>query len=236
MIPKKVHLSWKSKDLLQDDNPLIKNGVKQIIALNLDWEVTISDDEEIIRYLKDNLQSSDWNLLENTSMVDKCDLWRLFKIYNEGGLYIDIDRFYNIPMNQILQSNTQWLLPTNGDYDFSHDIMCSAPLNPVFKDTINLYLNRRRQGCVDTYFLGAQTYMHVITMHLAGHILDTNPGSKIFDELREIIAKTDFITTYCEKLPDDTSVYRGKLTQNMLQQMKKELYSKYKVKHWDQPD
>lgn len=236
MIPKKVHLSWKSKDLLQDDNPLIENGVKQIVTLNLDWEVTISNDEEIIRYLKDNLQSSDWNLLENTSMVDKCDLWRLFKIYNEGGLYIDIDRFYNIPMNQILQSNTKWLLPTNGDYDFSHDIMCSAPLNPVFKDAINLYLNRRRQGCVDTYFLGAQTYMHVITMHLAGCILDTNPGSKIFDELREIMAKTDFITTYCEKLPYDTSVYRGKLTQDMLQQMKKELYSKYKVKHWDQSD
>jgi mannosyltransferase OCH1-like enzyme len=236
MIPKKVHLAWKSKELLADSNLLVENGVKKIVDLNTDWEVTISDDQEIIRYLKHYLSSDDWRLLENTSMVDKCDLWRLFKIYHEGGLYIDIDRFYNVPMKQILMSNTQWLLPTNGDYDFSHDIMCSAPLNPVFLDTINLYLDRRRQGCVSTYFLGAQTYMHVITTHLVGRIFDTNPGIAIFDELRDVIVKTNFITTYREQLPSDTVVYHGTLTKNMLEQMKKELYLKYKVKHWDQLD
>jgi hypothetical protein len=34
MIPKKVHLSWKTKDLLDSESPLITEGVKKLIELN----------------------------------------------------------------------------------------------------------------------------------------------------------------------------------------------------------
>jgi hypothetical protein len=47
MIPKKVHLSWKTKDLLDSDSPLITEGVKKLIELNPNWEVTIYDDAEV---------------------------------------------------------------------------------------------------------------------------------------------------------------------------------------------
>jgi hypothetical protein len=46
MIPKKVHLSWKTKELLDSESPLITEGVKKLIELNPNWEVTIYDDAE----------------------------------------------------------------------------------------------------------------------------------------------------------------------------------------------
>jgi hypothetical protein len=51
MIPKKVHLSWKTKDLLDSESPLITEGVKKLIELNPNWEVTIYDDAEVDAYL-----------------------------------------------------------------------------------------------------------------------------------------------------------------------------------------
>jgi len=52
MIPKKVHLSWKTKDLLDSKSPLVVHGVKRLVDLNPDWEVTIYDDQEVDDYLK----------------------------------------------------------------------------------------------------------------------------------------------------------------------------------------
>jgi hypothetical protein len=54
MIPKKVHLSWKTKDLLDSESPLITEGVKKLIELNPNWEVTIYDDAEVDAYLQDS--------------------------------------------------------------------------------------------------------------------------------------------------------------------------------------
>jgi hypothetical protein len=56
MIPKKVHLSWKTKDLLDSESPLITEGVKKLIELNPNWEVTIYDDAEVDAYLQDKLE------------------------------------------------------------------------------------------------------------------------------------------------------------------------------------
>jgi hypothetical protein len=56
MIPKKVHLSWKTKDLLDSESPLITEGVKKLIELNPNWEVTIYDDTEVDAYLQEQLE------------------------------------------------------------------------------------------------------------------------------------------------------------------------------------
>ena len=44
MIPKTVHMSWKDKSILESTNPLVVEGVKRVIELNPNWQVTIYDD------------------------------------------------------------------------------------------------------------------------------------------------------------------------------------------------
>ena len=126
MIPKKVHLSWKTKDLLDSESPLITEGVKKLIELNPNWEVTIYDDAEVDAYLQEQLEPQLYALIADKHIVQKTDLWRLVKLFIEGGLYIDIDRFVNTPLDDLVDEDTKWVVPTCRDYDFSHDFMMAT--------------------------------------------------------------------------------------------------------------
>jgi mannosyltransferase OCH1-like enzyme len=91
--------------------------------------------------------------LQNRHIVEKIDVWRLIKLYNEGGLYIDVDRLVNVSLNDIAKKDIKWILPTCRDNDFSHDFMCSSPGNPVFLETLKLNLSRRRAPMEITYII-----------------------------------------------------------------------------------
>jgi mannosyltransferase OCH1-like enzyme len=88
-------MSWKTKDVVHSQDELIQKGLHNLIALNPEWQLDISTDEEVDAYLQTVL-GSDYALVKDVGIVPQTDLWRLFKLYTEGGLYIDIDRLCNI--------------------------------------------------------------------------------------------------------------------------------------------
>lgn len=233
MIQKFVHVAWKDKSVINDESPLVVNGIANIKKLNSDWQLAVSDDADIENYLKHNLSISDYDVIKSASIVDKCDLWRLLKIYYEGGVYVDIDRFCNISFDTVFQSHIKWVLPINNNFDFSHDFMCSESGNPVFLRTIELNLQRRHQGITNTYFLGAQTYMHAITEILTGKIVDTNPGQQYFDYIQQELRTIEFIKSQVEYAPHNTIIYNDPSESLNLLELKTQLYSKYEVTHWN---
>ena len=170
-IPKLIHTSWINDNILNSKNLIIQNGLLNLINLNKDYKLTIYNDNEVINYIKDNISIKTYNLLySNTHIVEKLDIWRLLKLYNEGGLYIDLDRLCNIPLSKIINNDTECVLPTCNDYDFSQDFMFSIPRNPIYFETINLILTRRKMGIKHIYGLGPQTYMHAVTKVLVNEI------------------------------------------------------------------
>ena len=231
MIPKLIHMSWKTKDVVHSQDELIQKGLHNLIALNPEWQLDISTDEEVDAYLQTVL-GSDYALVKDVDIVPQTDLWRLFKLYTEGGLYIDIDRLCNISLNDVLDDTTKCVLPTCEDADFSHDFMLSAPNNPIFANTIDLYIRRRKEGHTNVYFLGTQTYMHSVTYTLLGQIINSNPGPEIFDEIRKYIASTGFIKTYRESPPGDTMLYQEPITAEQWESMKRKFYADNQIKHW----
>jgi hypothetical protein len=231
MIPKIVHLSWKDKDVVNSQSDLIKNGLRNLIDLNPDWRVEISTDAEVDAYLKDQL-GEDYALVEDAGIVAKTDIWRLIKLFNEGGLYIDIDRFCNVKLSDLINDQIKWVLPTCADMDFSHDFMMTAPGNPAYANTIALYLQRRKEGHTNIYFLGAQTYMHGVTYTLFGEMINTDPGVEAFQKIRERLAQIPFIRTYRETPPYDTLVYQGDVSTESWEAMKRGFYAESGVKHW----
>jgi mannosyltransferase OCH1-like enzyme len=224
-------MSWKTKDVVHSQDELIQKGLHNLIALNPEWQLDISTDEEVDAYLQTVL-GSDYALVKDVGIVPQTDLWRLFKLYTEGGLYIDIDRLCNISLNDVLDDTTKCVLPTCEDADFSHDFMLSAPNNPIFANTIDLYIRRRKEGHTNVYFLGPQTYMHSVTYTLLGQIINSNPGPEIFDEIRKYIASTGFIKTYRESPPGDTMLYQEAITAEQWEAMKRKFYADNQIKHW----
>jgi mannosyltransferase OCH1-like enzyme len=232
MIPKLVHLSFKTKEIVNSRNRIIKNGLNNLINMNPDWKVDIYEDNEIDKYLRFTLKSIDYKLYKNCHVVEKLDVWRLLKIYNEGGLYMDLDRLYNIPLSNIVDEDTLCVLPTCNDHDFSQDFMLSSPGNPIYLETINLILQRRHSGIKHTYFLGAQTYMHAVTKTLTGTMINSSPGKEIFDNIRKIISKISFIRTYKETSPYNTVVFHDQDVGFDHEQEKRNLYKEFGLKHW----
>ena len=232
MIPKKVHMSWKTKDIADYDSPLVREGVRKLIDLNPSWEVKIHDDEEVDAFLKQTLSLEDYRLLADKGIVEKLDVWRLAKMYLEGGVYVDVDRLCNTPLDELCKDGVKCVLPTCRSFDFSQDFMMSEPGNPIFKATLDLNLHRRRQGHSNIYLLGAQTYLHAISMLLTGEMVNTDPGEEEFAKLTSAIERMPFIETYKEDPPYNTVLFRNGSVDFDHEQEKRRLYAGFNMRHW----
>lgn len=231
MIPKIAHIVWNHKEILNNYHPLLEHGLHSLIRLNPDWQVTVYTPSDIEHDLKNILLEKDYNLIKDRHFVSKIDLWRQFKMFFEGGLYIDLDRLVNIPLSEIIEEGISWVLPITLEYDFSCDIMLSAPNNPAFKTCAEMYLDRVNKGWKDQYFLGPQTYMHAVSYTLCGEMVNTDPGIEKFNMLRQIINDTKFISTYREVPYNDMLIYRGPMGDD-LEWIKRDFYKKEGITHW----
>ena len=227
-IEKKIHISWKNKDILNTDFSIIKNGIKALKNLNPEYEFEISDDNDVDNYIKTHISKEDYNLIKDKYIVEKTDVWRLLKIYHEGGIYMDIDRLCNIPLSEIIKPNVKCILPMHYDIDFSQDIMVSCSNNILHKKAIELNLERRRNGWNDVLSLAPITYFHAITKVLLGEQINRYPNIENLNKLRNIINDCIYLDTYKEDSPYNSLMYRG----DPVVLDKNELYKYCDTKHW----
>lgn len=239
-IPKKIFTTWKVKNILDSKSPLILNGIANIKLKSPNWELEISDDQDMDYYLKSHLSLSDYQLIKNLGAVEKSDIWRLLKIYNEGGIYLDLDRFFNVNLNDILPSHIYCVLPICRYTDFSQDILVSEPNNPIFLKVFMRIISLRKSGVTDTYFLGPQTYMHVLTKIILGEEINSGPEKIIMERIFQKINQSSFMMSVIENPPYHTFVYRHNINEfrfgdrniNEWQDIKEDFYKRYNVKHW----
>ena len=227
MIPKKIHLTWKTRDLMNIKNEFLDKTVNGFVNYSPNWEIEVSDDSDVDSYLRKYLSKNDYSNLQDRSIIEKIDVWRLIKMYNEGGLYVDIDRLCNKSLDDIICKKTRLVLPTCADHDFSHDFMCSSPGNPIFLETLKLNLSRRSYGENNIYFLGPQTYLHGIMIAMIGQI---EPRFSV-SQLREMLTKTDFCITMKELPPFKTIIYDGDDDFDH-EKEKRQFYKESGLKHW----
>ena len=236
-IPKLIHVTWKSKDILDNQSPVILNGLRNLVDLNPNWKLEISDDQDVENYLKTNLSTQDYQNIQQRHIVEKSDLWRLLKIYIEGGLYIDIDRYCNVVLDDILDEETRCYLPTYKDHDFSQDIMLSAPQNPMFKLAIEYNLGARQNGVNRIYDMGAPLYMMAVTQTIFQQQYQQDPGAEAMETMRAAIRQLPFMKTYREDPPHDTIVYNHDQANFKAGNGKDKLafYAEFGIKHWTEP-
>ena len=164
-------------------------------ALNPEYQIAISTDAEVDEYLKTYLSWWDYTKIKNKKIVEKIDLWRLIKLYEEGGIYIDIDRYCNIAWKDVIGEDIKCILPTHRDIDFSQDIMISCPKNPIFKKAIRY--NLRKRWLINprgVFHLGPPLYMRVAEIVLERY--KRKPGLGIMQSLRSAIESSEHIATY----------------------------------------
>lgn len=235
-IPKIIHVSWKNKDVLNSQSPLLLNGWVNLKNLNPDYKFEISDDEDIEKYLKSNLKAWDYFKIKNKKIVEKVDLWRLFKVYNEGGIYVDIDRYCNKSFDDIIKKETKCILPTHGDIDFSQDLMISTKHNPLYKKAIEdnlkarLWINPR-----GVFHLGPPLYMKTVTKVVFGKKNKRRPGHDVMESYRKALRESPYFQTYKEDLPNDSLIftYDGNTFEKGNGMDKNEFYKSQNIIPWN---
>ena len=243
MIPKVIHVSWVDKvKLFTSNNPLAINGIQNMKRINPDYIIQVSDNNDVDDYIQSCISNDDWLLIQNRHIVEKVDLWRLLKIYNEGGIYCDIDRLCNIPFKGIINEKDICILPTHFQIDFSQDIMISEKGQDIHKLAIELNLSRRRDGCDDVLTLGPVTYFHAITDRIWGRQLSRFQNDKIWKRLIRKVNEREGYKTFEEKpvespLEQRTIIYKydGNY-QAGNKQSKEDFYNESKIKHWTKGD
>lgn len=238
-IPKVVHMSWRTKDFVYSKNPLVLNGVRNLIDMNPDWRVEISIDKiDVENYLKKHLNPLDYNLLKKCPIVEKVDVWRLLKICREGGIYLDVDRHCNKKLDSILKKDLKcifpWYAPNGKLIDFSQDIIVSSAKNPIHEYALELNLRRRRSGWTDIMTLGPINYFHAVTKFLYGFSINRYPDKEAADEINETIKKCPYIETFIEKPPHETLIFKfdESTWKNGNSEGKDDLYKESGVDHW----
>lgn len=224
-------MTWKTKDVTNSEHPLIQHGLQNLIRLNPDWSVIISDDDEVDRYLRQCMSYNDYKLVHNLGIVQKSDIWRLYKMYNEGGMYVDIDRLCNVMLTSSIRQGVRWVLPVCNNRDFSHDMMITAPYNPAYRTAIDLYIQRLHEGHTSVYFLGPQTYMHAITLTVFQSMVDVNPGYDVFQQIKQSLSDISFIQVVDELPPYRTFLYNGQVDFDH-EKIKRDFYGKTGIRHW----
>jgi GR25 family glycosyltransferase involved in LPS biosynthesis len=251
-IPKKIHLSWRNKNVLDSDYELIKKGAKNLQILNPDWDIEVYDDEDINKCLRDSLNSDDWELIKNKKITEKTDLWRLLKTYKEGGLYIDIDRYIDTPISEIINPETTCVLPTYQDVDFSQDFILTCPANPIIEKAIANNIKYRKEG-KPLFFTGVYSYMRSVCEMLQpisfqglekldwekaeqNSIPDRGDNPEYFNDIREKINACKHMKTYRESGPENHILYRNinkDFNIRIFEKDKADFYNGEKVIHWN---
>ena len=155
-IPRVLHASFKYDDLnvSESTQPTIVHGLQAFQRHNPRWRVEVSSDTQLDTYLRRHLAADDYARVAPLHPVEKTDVWRLLKMYREGGIYSDIDRRWNVDVRSFISNATRLVLPTQHGFgistteqafDFSQDFMCSARHNPLFKDALEHVLAQRRK-------------------------------------------------------------------------------------------
>lgn len=232
MIPKQIFMSWPNDDIWNLDHKLVRMGLLNLKDLNPDYDIQIFNDEQVRHDLKESLDAADYMLIINSPIIQQIDLWRLVKLYLCGGIYCDMDRIHDTPLN--ISSHIKCMLPICGEVGFSHDFMATESGNPIFLKAIEKNLFHRQHGINHTYFLGPQTYMHAVTECLVGYQIEINPGRPDLEYLRQVIRQTGFLDTVNEFPPLLTisSQNLGNLTLKEHENLKRELYKISNLCHW----
>ena len=242
-IPKIVHVSWNNVTFIRNEkNALLDNGYRQIEKLSKEYSVRFWDNDEIIKYVNSSflLNKKEKKRLRNFMEIQ--DLFRWVLMYQEGGIYMDIDRLVNKNLSSIISPSTRFIAPSWRNQDFAQDFIGSSKGNPVFLKAIHLNSIRRQSlprihSKNDYLWLGCATYLHAVSETLTNkRILPQLHGpSYRNDEMRILVQNLrqfhPVILTKTEYSQCDTLVYKGNFC-NHIHKNKMLLYARSKIKYW----
>ena len=260
-IPKNVHMFFPDKEYYKKQPILsfVSHSIISLTNLNPDWNVTVYDDamiDTVIRMAGDvgiiskeemelliGVEGGEGGQKQTAHIVERSDIARLLLMYQQGGLYLDVDRLVSKKFDSFITESTRLCLPTHFDINFAQDIMCSSPGNEMFLSIIQRASairmeSERRKGWTkgaSLYEMGPPLYNSQILMSvfdMDSEAYDRLKGDEgFFAQARDTIALSQgtIITKLESNSCNDTLVLDDSF---VVCPPREELYERYGMTPW----
>lgn len=168
-IPKVVHITFTNATKLPglvDDFPFLQHSIVGEVlnkTYNDQWTLRLWERHDMMELFNDAQRAGlmppeEIELIQNAHIVELTDIARVVMMYMIGGIYIDLDRPVNRPLDEIIHSSssdsgnddsshsTKMVLVTNKDHHFMQDIMISSPGNVLYREVLERMTQKRLYG------------------------------------------------------------------------------------------
>jgi len=137
-IPKVIYQTWKTKNL----NEKLQNVRNEIQKLNPTYKMKLFDDNDIDEWIKNTFDDP---LIYNTYKklkigAGRADFWRYLILYENGGIYLDIDSNINKSLDSLIKDDDKAIISrekNSGTTDFVQWCLIFSPKHPLLLRTIN---------------------------------------------------------------------------------------------------
>lgn len=143
--PAKVRLSgektiprtiWQTNFTDQASLPVYLNYLfNRLMSLNCDYRYVSTEARG--EYLEQNAPADVFDAYSRlTNGAAQADLWRLFVLYKEGGVYMDIDATLVRPLDKLLGDTSELYIKVSNNTEITNYFIASAPGNPDLESTL----------------------------------------------------------------------------------------------------
>ena len=109
--------------------------------MSLDYEYNYVSHEDRLEYIQKNASKEMATAFEQlTDGAAQADLWRLFVLSNEGGIYMDIDAHAVWPLSRMIKSDDQEVFLMNKEH-FTNYFIATTQNNPVLDKCVDLVVD-----------------------------------------------------------------------------------------------
>lgn len=139
-IPKIIHLYWHVKEL----PPLIQQCKQTIVRMNPGWEIKQYSHEDILKVNSPAFCNRMYQLpyAQNDAIKYACDWFRLFVLYEQGGVYMDMSCICLAPLETFLDMHSSSIQGYNMSfltefYCMENWFICAPPKHEFIHKWIN---------------------------------------------------------------------------------------------------
>lgn len=177
-IPKIIYQTWKTKHL----HPQIEKIKQDIQNLNPTYKMELFDDDDMDRWIKTNCDKQTRQAYDKLYVgAAKADLWRYLILYQNGGIYLDMDSIIHKSLDELIQIDDSAIISREGNKGyFMQWMLIFEKRHPILKSTIDKCIyNINNPNTTDVVFLtGPGVFTEAInetySKHTEKNLWDTN--------------------------------------------------------------
>ena len=118
-------------------------------ALSQSYDYRYVSTEERLEYIKSHADERTFNAYSKlTDGAAQADFWRIFVLYHEGGVYMDIDGHLVWCLSDIIQENDTEVVITRRD-KYTNFFLAAEKGNPFLQDILNIIIDNIEQRRID---------------------------------------------------------------------------------------